>query len=153
MTKSTFTAVNNISNYLNTGLPGNVVKKTVTFTALGDGAIGSIKLFEVTGSVAVVVLGVCATDLTGTGATVEVGITGSTALLVAQTTGTDIDAGKMWRDNSPATNYALNATNFPLMVISTDIYQKIGTHTVDSGLINYYCIWAPLSEDGNVVAA
>ena len=78
-------------------------QKSVTFTGgAGAGATGTVDLFTVTGSVLFRMACVCSAPLTSPGAaTVEVGITGSTAAIIAQTTATNIIAGEIWHDNSP----------------------------------------------------
>lgn len=154
MQNSILSSINNIAGFLNTGLPGKIASKTITYTALGSGAVASSTLFNVTGAVACVVYGVCSEDLVSAGGgTVEIGITGNTALLIAQTTATAIDNGEIWRDNSPSTSYALNSTNFPLTVISSDILHEVKTGTVSDGTITFYCLWTPLTVDGDVTAA
>jgi hypothetical protein len=97
------------------------------------------------------VFATCETTLTGASATVEVGITGNTASLIAQTTGTDIDAGDVWIDATPATIQALPSSN--IITNGTDIIQTVATANVTAGVLTYYCVWRPLSSDGNVVSA
>lgn len=124
--------------------------KSITYSTLTTGATGVATLFTVTGTIAVRIFAVCSVDLTGAGATLEVGILGNTAALIAQTTGTTIDAGEIWATTSPATVLALPSL---FIVSGTDIIQTIATHTVDAGVLTYYCVWTPISTDGNVVAA
>ena len=124
--------------------------KSITYVTATTGATGATTLFTVTGTVAIRVFAICGTDLTGTNATLEVGIAGNTAAIIAQTTGAGIDAGEIWLDTTPGTVETLPA----LQIISgTDIIQTIATHTVDAGVLTYYCVWAPISYDGNVVVA
>lgn len=137
---------------------GLVESKSMTFDGgttndPGDfnGTGNPADLFTVTGDVLVRVFGVCSTDLVGANATVEVGITGNTATLLAQTTGTNIDAAEVWIDSSPATVEALPAQN--ILTNGTDIIQTVATADVTAGVIVYYCLWTPLSSNGNVVAA
>lgn len=128
---------------------GIVASKAITYVAATTGAVGTTTLFDVTGVVAVRVFGVVSgADLTGSG-TLEVGVASGTALILAQTTGTDLDIGEIWIDNAPALVEALPS---PLVVVS-DIIQTIGTDTITAGTITYYCVWTPLSEDGNVTVA
>jgi hypothetical protein len=75
-----------------TGL-GLVASKAITYVETTTGAVGATNLFTVTGTCALRIFGICDTNLAGAGATVEVGVAGLTAGLLAQTTGTDIDAG------------------------------------------------------------
>lgn len=124
--------------------------KAITYVAGTTGAVGATTLFTVTGVVAVRIFGVVSgADLTGSG-TLEVGIAGNTASLIAQTTGTALDVGEIWIDNAPATVELLPSFS---ILSGTNIIQTIGTDTINAGTITYYCIWVPISTNGNVVAA
>lgn len=129
---------------------GLTTTKAITYSALTTGATGTTTLYTVTGVVALRIFGVVSgTDLTGSG-TLEVGISGNTAVLIAQTTGTTLDVGEIWIDSSPATVELLPALS---ILNGTNIIQTIGTDTITAGTITYYCLWNPVSTDGNVVAA
>jgi len=129
---------------------GLVETKEITYAAGTTGATGATTLFTVTGVVAVRIFGVCSGDLTSGGAaTLEVGISGNTAVLLAQTTATGIDSGEFWIDTAAATIELLPNPS----LCQANIIQTIGTTTVTGGTLKYYCIWVPISEDGNVVAA
>ena len=129
---------------------GLMASKAITYVAGTTGATGATTLFTVTGVVGVRIFGYCGTDLTSGGAaTLEVGIAGNTAALLAQTTATGIDAGEFWIDTGPATIELLPA----ISLVGADIIQTIGTTTVSGGVLTYYCLWNPISSDGNVVAA
>ena len=132
---------------------GITATKSITYVAGTTGATGATTLFTVTGCVAVRVFGVCSTLLeeTGATATLEIGIAGNTAALIVQTTGTAIDANEVWIDTAPATIEALPA--FSIIGAGQDIIQTIAGNTVSAGVLTYYCVWAPISSDGNVVAA
>jgi len=129
---------------------GLTTSKAITYAALTTGAVGAATLFTVTGVVSMRIFAVCSSDLTSGGAaTIEVGISGNTAALIAQSTATAIDNGEIWLDTSPATVEALPA----LQIVKNDVIQTIGTTTITGGVLTYYCLWTPISEDGNVVAA
>jgi hypothetical protein len=116
-----------------------------------DGTGNPATLFTVTGNVVATVFGVCTVNLAGAGATLEVGIAGNTAALIAQSTATDIDAGTVWIDATPATIQALPSSQ--IIANGTDIIQTAGTANITAGAITYYCFWRPLSSTGNVIAA
>lgn len=117
-----------------------------------DGTSNPATLFTVTGTVMAVVFGHCTVDLVGASATLEVGVASNTAGIIAQTTGTDIDAGEVWRDATPAVG--VEVLNDPQVVVGgADIIETVGTANLTAGAITYYCLWLPLSADGNVVAA
>lgn len=131
-----------------------LARKTYSFAVQG-GAQGALTLFTVTGTVFAQVFGVCQTDLAGAGATVEVGISGNTAALIAQTTGTDVDQYMTWQDATPEDNPGavdLTARSF-VLTNGADVIYTIGTADLTAGVIDFYCLWAPLSSDGLVTAA
>ena len=135
------------------GLPF-LQRKTREFTgATGLGAQGAATLFTVTGDVLVRIFASCTEDLAGATATIEVGITGNTAALIAQTTATNIDVGKSWMDTSPATIEAVDLASGFVIVDGADIIETIATANITDGTLKYYCFWRPLSTNGMVVAA
>lgn len=124
--------------------------KAITYVASTTGAVGPTTLFTVTGTVAVRVFAVVSgTDLTGSG-TIEVGISGNTASLLAQVNATALDVGEIWTDNTPATVKSLPAQ---AIVSDANIIQTIATNTVTAGTLTYYCLWFPISSNASVVAA
>lgn len=138
------------ANYVPITNLGLMASKEITYAAGSTGATGATTLFTVTGQVALRVFALCSVDLTSGGsATLEVGIAGNTAALIAQTTATGIDAGEWWVDNAPATIEALPSQ----FLVSGNVIQTIGTTTVTGGTLKYFCLWTPISSDGNVVAA
>jgi len=136
-------------------------KKSITFAggtadAIGDhdGTGDPFDIFTVTGNVIARVWGVCTTDLVGASATLEVGITGDTAAVIAQTTGTDIDTGDLWYDASPDAGIeASSVLTENVIVNGADIIGTVGTANITAGVIDFYCAWYPLSSDGQVEAA
>lgn len=149
MTQSTAAFPRDANNVPIAGL-GLIATKAITYAAGSTGAVGASTLFTVTGAVAARVFALCSADLTSGGAaTIEVGISGNTAALIAQTTATGIDVGEWWLDTGPATIEAV-PTQF---LVAGNVIQTIGTTTITGGSMTYYCVWTPLSTDGNVVAA
>jgi len=72
-----------------------------TFTTATTGATGAHTLFTVTGDVLITVFGTCNTSLDGA-ATLEVGVTGNTAALLAQIAdATTLDDGEIYVDATP----------------------------------------------------
>lgn len=129
---------------------GLTQSKAITYAAATTGAVGLTTLFTVTGTVAVRVFAVVSgVDLTGSG-TIEVGISGNTAALLPQLAATVLDVGEIWTDSGPSTVEALPAIQ---ILAATDVIQTIATNTVTAGTLTYYCLWVPVSSDGNVVAA
>lgn len=131
-----------------------MVKKTVTFAAVaGQGAVGTVAVFNVTGDVLLNVFATCSSDLTSAGAaTVEVGLAGNTAGLIAQTTATAIDTGEVWTDATPTTIEAL-PTSPRIIAAGADVIITVGTADVSGGVLSFYCLYRPLSDGASVVAA
>lgn len=132
-----------------TGL-GLSVSKAITYVGATTGAVGATTLFTVTGVVSVRLFAVVSgTDLTGSG-TIEAGISGNTAALLAQVAATALDVGEIWTDSGPSTVEVLPSQQ---IITDTDIIQTIASNTVTAGTLTYYCLWEPISSDGNVEAA
>lgn len=127
------------------------LESTWTFVAGTTGAVGAHTLFTVTGNVLLTIFGVCDTTLTSGGAaTIEVGVTGNTAALIAQGTGTSLADGEIWVDGT-LTRVGVGAV--PAMQVlndGNDVILTIGTATLTAGAIDFYCLWRPLSSDADV---
>lgn len=117
-----------------------------------DGTGNPSTLFTVTGTVEMSIIAICTTTLTGASATVEVGTTLTTAGLIAQTTGTDIDVNNIWHDATPDASVELTSVAVR-NIVSDDVICTVATANVTAGVISFICKWAPISSDGNVVAA
>ena len=137
------------------------ISKEITFdggttNAIGDydGTGNPFDIFTVTGNVIVKVIGICTTNLAGSSATLEVGITGGTAKIIAQTTATDIDAGEIWHDASPDSGVEASSVLAEKIIANgKDIVGTVGTANITAGVIKFICLWKPIDADGNVVAA
>lgn len=130
----------------------NIAKKDVTFLTASTGAIAAKELFTVTGTVVAAVIGVCTADLTGAGATIEVGVSTDTNLLMLTTTGTTIDVGELFIDATPTAAMLLSALLYAI-IQEVDIGYEVKTAPIDTGAITFYCLWFPISSDGKVVPA
>ncbi len=110
-------------------------------------------LFTVTGDVLVYIMGLCKADLVGA-ATLEVGLTGNTAILLAQIAdvAASLDENMNWLDSTPAIGEG-EAPVFHPISGGLDIIQTAGSANITAGEIDYYCFWRPLSSDGLVVVA
>ena len=124
--------------------------------AVDTGAQAAYTVFTVTGNVLFhYIIGVCATGLTGATSTVELGVSGNTAALIAQATGTDFIANELWHDASPSTTLEqLDPTGLAFAVSNgQNVIMTIGTANLTAGKMNFYCLWSPLSVGSSVVAA
>jgi len=119
------------------------------------GAQGAYTIFTVTGDVLVQVFGLCQVTLTSGGVpTIEVGITGNTAAIIAQTAGLDLDQYETWQDAAPEANPGNVATAMAAWFVvanGADIILTIGAADLTAGDIDFHCFWRPLSTNGSVV--
>lgn len=130
---------------------GLTASKAITYVTATTGATGVTTLFTVTGVVAVRVFGVCGLTLVGA-ATLEVGIVGATAIILAQIAdATALATDEIYTDATPTTKVEA----LPALVVMNgeNIIQTIGAVPISAGQLTYYCLWNPISTDGNVVAA
>lgn len=132
-------------------------QKSVTFDGTaGLGAVGTVSLFTVTGEVLVVALvPKCTTLLTEAAptATLALGVTGSTALFIAATNATDIDAEEFWVDTTPDANGIAVPAALKDIAITDNIIGTVAAQAIDSGAIDFNLLWIPLSPGASVVAA
>lgn len=126
-----------------------LLSSTWTFAVATTGAVGAHTVFTGTGSYLANVWAECGTDVTGSG-TAEVGVTGNTAVFIAQTTGTAIDAGEIWQNNTPTVGVGAALGNAKPVASGLDILLTIGTDTLTAGVVTFYCAWRPISADGKV---
>lgn len=120
------------------------------------GSQGTFTIFTITGDVLLQVFGICDVALLGATATIELGVSGNTAVLIAQATGTDLIADEIWHDASPTTTIEqIDVDGARMFIIAggQDAIFTIGTADLTAGDIDFYALWRPLSSDGLVVAA
>jgi hypothetical protein len=131
---------------------GLVASKAITYVAGTTGATGATTLFTVTGVVMVRVFGVCGLTLEGA-ATLEVGIANATAVILAQlANATVLATDEIYVDATPTTK--VEAMPSALIIGNgQDIIQTIGSTALTAGQLTYYCLWNPISADGDLVAA
>ena len=125
------------------------LESTWTFVTGTTGAVGAHTLFTVTGNVAVQVFGICDTTLAGA-ATIEVGVAGNTAGIIAQmANATSLADGKTWVDATPAVGVEAMPSTF-IVNDGADIILTIGSTAVTGGVVDIYCLFRPFSSDGDV---
>ena len=135
---------------------GLIARKTVAFTGgAGLGAIGTVALFTVTGAVEIDIIATCSETLVGA-ATLECGITGDTAVIIAQIAdATDLAAGEIWYDATPTTplDTVANAKLSYVLGNGQDIFLTVGAAPITDGTITFNIVWSSQNGTGNVVAA
>lgn len=115
------------------------------FTVTGD---VKVQVFGVVGAVAI-------TSTSGT-TTLSVGTTEATAGIIAASTvnNTQFAATDVWVDATPANDVeALAAQDWHIIGGGADILLTRSVDDLTAGSLTLYCIWEPMSADGNVVAA
>lgn len=136
-------------------------EKEITFdggttNAIGDhdGTGDPFDIFTVTGTVRMKIYAICTTTLVGASSTLEVGVTGGTAKLIAQTTGTDIDVNEIWHDATPDSAVELDSVAVENIVAnSLNVIGTVGTANITAGVIKFICLWKPVTINGNVKPA
>lgn len=144
---------------IGSGLPFKASKRITfaggTTNAIGDhdGTGDPFTIFEVTGDILVDVIGIVKTTLVGA-ATLEVGVAGATAAILAQVAdATTLAVNEMWAaDNSVSLAEAYTPTMHGIGG-GLDIIGTVGSANITAGVIDFYAFWRPLSSDGNLVAA
>ncbi len=123
-----------------------IFRKVITFTgAAGLGAVGTVAVATMTGAIMVNAVGAfCSVDLAGATATLELGVSGDTAELIAQTTATDIDANEVWESATPdeGVNAVVNKA------IAGNLILTVGTAAITAGSIEIYIEYTPLTSTG-----
>lgn len=124
--------------------------------AVDTGAQAAYTVFTVTGEVLIhAIFGICEDAFTGVGTLIELGVSGNTAVLIAQTTASDLIANEIWHDASPITTIEqidLTARSF-VVANGQDVQLLISGADATAGKVNLYCIWSPLSAGSGIVAA
>lgn len=136
---------------------GLLATKNVAFDgSAGNGATGTVALFTITGDVLLAMVATCSENLAGATATLEVGISGDTASILAQQTATDIDSGDVWQDSgltASIVDFGTAPSIGVIMAAGPDIIATIATANITDGTIDFYALYTPLSSTGAVVAA
>ena len=139
------------------------IKRSSAFTGATTNAHGDITgtgnpytLFTVTGDVLIKgIWGIVNVNLTGASGTVEVGVTGNTAALLAQETATELDDGGVFVSATQAVGVAPLAASGALIALNDglDIIETVATTDISAGQIDYYVIWAAAEPGASVVPA
>ncbi len=146
------TTIPHLASIKTNGFGYKLARKEVTFAATVP---GQQNLFTVTGDVAVRVLGIVTTTLTGALAVLAVGAGGpETNIIGGYTLGTDMVAREVWYDAIPDSEVVgFDALIAKIITDGNDIILYYKTANVATGVIMFNCFWTPISADGLVVAA
>lgn len=120
------------------GNDGSGVVTAMSSTALSGGSDGLINIVTIPEDGLLAVVGDCAVTLTGTSATLEVGVTGNTAALIPTTTATTVVAKKRLDSTGLITNStAPNAVPFFPVRAGDIIQMKVGTASITGGTLGF----------------
>lgn len=122
----------------------------------------SHEIATVTGLVHIIVIPECTSTLTDTadGASIQLGIEGSTAILIASTGAAGAGAntiatGEFWLDATPAdlvdTRTAEDALDF-MVANGNDVGYEITGAALTGGTLVFHVFWEPISSTGAVTA-
>lgn len=127
---------------------------TIAFDgAAGNGAVGTVDLFTITGRVLVTWFsGFTTESLAGANAELEAGSSGDVDTLIANTVGTLIDVNEWWQA-TPVAGSADLPTGSVDVLFSSDIILTIGVANVTNGTMVFDVWFTPITDDGNLVAA
>ena len=123
-----------------------------------DGTLSAYPLFTCYGDLMVHVFGICNVLPVGASGTLEVGIAGNTAALIAQETASEIAAGNVFVSATQAVGVA-RLVGQPFIMAGTaagtarTIIETVATTDLSAGQIDYYCLWIPLEPGAKVEAA
>ena len=142
---------------------GIVVAQTAGLTQIAtvvsaDGSVtpwtqAAHRLFTITGVVKARVFAIVTETLVGAG-TLEVGVAGATAGLIAQVAdATDLAAGDVLANSGTATLVPLGQTNEFAIMSNTDIDVLVGTANITDGTMTFYVEWSPISVGATLVTA
>jgi hypothetical protein len=130
---------------------GNETLKTLTFSS----SSGALPIVTITGDVILRFIAVCKTGLaSGAGGSISLGVSGNTAILNPLTLATDLLENELWFDASPDTTFDTLTNAMKDFVVSNgqDIILTC-SDVIDSGAIDFYFFWTPLSANASVVVA
>lgn len=132
----------------------NYVQRAYDFDSDANAA-ASHNLYTVTGDVRIRLLCICNSTVTSGGTpTIEVGISGSTASIIAQCAdATGIAAGEIWHDaNVDSSVEAYSVLSDFIVVNDNNILLTIGTAACTGGILEFNLWWEPLTTGSTVVA-
>lgn len=142
---------------ISTYVKAEALRRTTVTVAFDGGAGtgasaggGNVPLFTVTGEVLVVALvPFCTESLASAGGgTLALSVTGASALFIAATTATNIDANMFWVDTGPDANGVALPAALKDIVITDNIVGTVATADITDGTIRFDVYYLPLSGDG-----
>ena len=126
-----------------------VVRKTVTFSNTD----ADVNLFTITAGVNFKLYAFCTTNCESAG-TCTIGVDLGATAIIADTAATDLEANDIWHDAAPDASVELKSVHEEYTAYGGTIVLDVeAAHQVDSGVIEFVCIYSPLSATGAIAAA
>lgn len=148
------------NNHLIQGWFSFMAEKEVAFDgSTGNGEVGEIDLFDVTGDILYLMVAKCSESLAGATATLQFGLDGDTDALMSALLATNIDAGDFWLKEAGAFHSSVEmpsqGSQYQDMLVSAgvDIKAEVATADITDGTIKFYLWWYPLSSNADVESA
>lgn len=129
------------------------ITKTIAFTgAAGNGAVGLVTVFTLSGLIyCVKCLVWCTEDLVSAGGgSVSLGSTANVAGLIAVTTATGIDNGEMWLTTAPGVGTVAVPSVMSNAFWGSTISIDVTTGAVTDGTLVFYLEYIPISNGATV---
>jgi hypothetical protein len=125
--------------------------------SVDGGEESTITLFTVTGTCYVQIIGVSqVTPVAVSGTpTMAVGISGNTTAMIATTNSANITQYSVWESATITAHPSAVTLELRSFVVTNgaDIILTLAGAHINSGTIDFYCTWLPLSAGASVVAA
>ena len=134
------------------GAAARHVRLSKTFAdSAGNGAVGDVTLFTVTGRVWLLgFTAFCTAGLSegGATATIQVGTAAVDGAIIAVVNAVDIDTNEWWTDGTPVAELdQMDAAQVDVL-ISSNIVAKVTTQAVSGGVIVFDAFYIPLTDNG-----
>ena len=117
----------------------------------GNGAVGDVVIFTITGRVWVVGLTAFCTDGLSEGgatATVQLGTPARDGLLIAVVNAVDIDTNEWWTDGTPVSELDQMDADQVDVLLSANIVVKVTSQAVSGGTVVFDCWYIPVTSNG-----
>lgn len=128
------------------------VRFSKTFAnSAGNGAVGDVTIFTVTGRIWLLgFTAFCTDDLTEAGATatIQVGTASVDGGIIAVVNAVDIDTNEWWTDGTPVAELdQMDAAQVDVL-ISSDIVALVSAQAITGGTIVFDAFYKPLTDNG-----
>ncbi len=142
-------------SYVNAGGFGSYLAyQTIAFDGdAGSGAVGTVNVFTVTGAVLLRLVCVCTETLVEGvgGGTIEAGIAGDTADVIAQTVSANIAVGEVWHDAAPDSAIEdISVMADRVIGNGNDLILTVAGQDVTDGTLAFAVFWTPVTAGASV---